>query len=128
MRTQIQVKLYLYDFYFILCMHEFICGFVLLFTEIPFKMYQRGCYYALPANVPSNGCHNRNSINEDKTFLKQIVDRTTSALSDWDVANFQGKLCLCSDTYCQTSGVSQGEIMYPLLFVVQLLALITYLF
>ena len=80
-------------------------------------MYQRGCYYALPANIPSNGCHDRNNINEDKTFLKQIVDKASVLLSTWDVANFDGDLCLCSDTYCKESGASQVAVIYPLLIV-----------
>lgn len=88
-------------------------------------MYQRGCYYALPANIPSNGCHDRNNINEDKTFLKQIVDKASVVLSTWNVANFDGDLCLCSDTYCKVSGVSHFVVMYPLLVVAQLAVLST---
>lgn len=93
-------------------------------SEIPFKIYQRGCYSALPANIPRNGCHNRANINEDKTFLKHIVDQTTNALSSWDVANFDGELCLCSTTYCtDISGVSQGAVLYPLMFMLQFILL-----
>ncbi|XP_052759995.1 uncharacterized protein LOC128202873 [Mya arenaria] len=78
------------------------------FTDLPLNIDQRGCYYSLPANVPSNKCHDRNNINEDKTFIKQMLDRVASGFTSFDAVSFKGTLCLCSDTYCATSGASKG--------------------
>ncbi|KAH3821377.1 uncharacterized protein LOC127882382 [Dreissena polymorpha] len=75
--------------------------FELYVTKMPLQIYTRGCYYSLPANVPSNGCHNRNQINEDKSFLQQAMAKVSSNL---ELVSFKGDVCLCSDTYCQTSG------------------------
>ena len=95
-------------------------------SELPVKIHQKGCYYTPEAAPLGVGCHNRDGVGEDRTFLKSILSKTSSLLSD--VVSFRGTLCLCSDTYCQTSGVSQGGVMYMLLFAIQLLFVIFYLF
>ncbi|XP_060579889.1 uncharacterized protein LOC132736713 [Ruditapes philippinarum] len=77
-------------------------------VDVPLQMYQRGCYHSKPANVPSNGCHNRDNINEDKTVIKQILDKASSTFENYNVAKFTGEMCLCTDTYCRdTSAASQ---------------------
>ncbi|KAH3707425.1 uncharacterized protein LOC127857893 [Dreissena polymorpha] len=72
----------------------------------PLQIYHRGCYYSLTADVPSDGCHNRSEVNEDKSILQQIIPRDLNAVH---VVYFKGEICLCSDTYCQTSGPTTDQ-------------------
>lgn len=89
--------------------------------EIPMKIYQRGCYHFKSANVPSTGCHGIDTINEDKTVIQQLLDKVSSTLEKYEVANFQGEMCLCTDTYCkETSGVSQSVSISLVLLTVSL--------
>ncbi|KAH3821371.1 hypothetical protein DPMN_123135 [Dreissena polymorpha] len=55
------------------------------------QIFTRGCYFSLPANVPSNGWHNRNQLNEDEDIFQRIMSEVSSAL---DVDSFKGGLCL----------------------------------
>ncbi|XP_045162362.2 uncharacterized protein LOC123527140 [Mercenaria mercenaria] len=90
--------------------------------NIPLQMYQRGCHHFKEANVPTNGCHDRDNINEDKTFIKQILDKASSTFESYEVAKFTGKMCLCTDTYCrETSGVSECAKMNSSLLLLLLL-------
>lgn len=92
---------------------------VLPSVDVPLLLYQRGCRHFKPANVPASGWHDSQNINEDKTVIKQILDKTSSTLSGYNVAKFEGQMQLCADTYCKdVSGVSKGHAFSTILFLI----------
>ncbi|KAL4221021.1 hypothetical protein ACF0H5_019284 [Mactra antiquata] len=85
-------------------------------VEVPLQIYQRGCYHSKPANVPAIGCHRRQDINEDTTIIKQLLNKASSTFKDYGVADFEGEMCMCIDTYCKlTSGSVKTPVISPLL-------------
>ncbi|XP_053379303.1 uncharacterized protein LOC123527395 isoform X2 [Mercenaria mercenaria] len=67
-------------------------------VNISLQMYQKGCYYSKLTNVPSDGCHDRENISEDKTVIKQNLEKASSTFKGYNLANLLEK-CVCAQKH-----------------------------
>jgi len=80
-----------------------------IISDVPLRIYQRGCFNALAGNIPQDGCYDRNAVSDDTSFLQDVLQQTTSLFENMDAVTFKGERCICSSTY--TCGASSGHLL-----------------